>query len=100
MFDKVKKHINIIKDTIGLPTFCVPPWINIAIRPNGNARLGCGFNISQDTNGTLNAGLVKSGYQSVIIRSSESYSFHDESLGTLHDGFKLFDGAAKCSISI
>jgi hypothetical protein len=40
-----------------------------------------------------------SGYQSVIIRSNEvkrSYSCHDESLGTLTDGFKLFEEPKKC----
>ena len=40
-----------------------------------------------------------SGYQSVIIRSNEvkrSYSCHDEPLGTLTNGFKLFDTPVKC----
>lgn len=51
-----------------------------------------GFNKFQ--NWTCNAG-----YQSVIIRSNEvkrSYSCHDESLGTLTSGFKLFDIPKKC----
>ena len=41
-----------------------------------------------------------SGYQSVIIRSNEvkrSYSCHDQPLGTLTDGFKLFNGPVVCS---
>jgi hypothetical protein len=41
-----------------------------------------------------------SGYQSVIIRSNEvkrSYSCHDQPLGTLTDGFKLFDKPTICS---
>jgi len=40
-----------------------------------------------------------SGYQSVIIRSNEvkrSYSCHDQPLGTLTEGFKLFDSATPC----
>ena len=40
-----------------------------------------------------------SGYQSVIIRSNEvkrSYSCHDEMLGTLTEGFKLFDKPKIC----
>lgn len=40
-----------------------------------------------------------SGYQSVIIRSNEvkrSYSCHDEPLGTLTDGFKLFNSPVTC----
>jgi hypothetical protein len=40
-----------------------------------------------------------SGYQSVIIRGNEvkrSYSCHDQSLGTLTDGFKLFNTSKIC----
>jgi hypothetical protein len=40
-----------------------------------------------------------SGYQSVIIRSNEvkrSYSCHDQPLGTLTQGFKLFDSPKPC----
>lgn len=43
--------------------------------------------------------LCNSGYQSVIIRGNEvkrSYSCHDEILGTLTDGFKLFDNPRYC----
>jgi len=41
-----------------------------------------------------------SGYQSVIIRSNEvkrSYSCHDQPLGTLTDGFELFNSPVVCS---
>jgi len=40
-----------------------------------------------------------SGYQSVIIRSNEvkrSYSCHDQLLGTLTEGFKLFESPQRC----
>jgi hypothetical protein len=40
-----------------------------------------------------------SGYQSVIIRSNEvkrSYSCHDQPLGTLTEGFMLFDAPKVC----
>ena len=40
-----------------------------------------------------------SGYQSVIIRGSEvkrAYSCSDESLGDIHNGFRLFDRPKKC----
>jgi len=40
-----------------------------------------------------------SGYQSVIIRGNEvkrSYSCHDQILGTLTDGFNLFNNSAMC----
>ena len=43
--------------------------------------------------------LCNSGYQSVIIRSNEvkrSYSCHDKILGTLTEGFKLFDSPKRC----
>lgn len=40
-----------------------------------------------------------SGYQSIVIRSDEvkrGYSCHDQSLGTLTDGFSLFDKSTNC----
>jgi organic radical activating enzyme len=52
-----------------------------------------GFNKFQGWN-------CNSGYQSVIIRSNEvkrSYSCHDQPLGTLTDGFQLFDASVKCT---
>jgi hypothetical protein len=51
-----------------------------------------GFNKFQGWN-------CNSGYQSVIIRSNEvkrSYSCYDQALGTLKDGFKLFDSPRRC----
>ena len=43
--------------------------------------------------------MCNSGYQSVIIRGNEvkrSYSCHDKILGTLSDGFKLFESPTVC----
>jgi molybdenum cofactor biosynthesis enzyme MoaA len=57
--EKVKKFIEIIKSETGSKTFCVLPWIHVATRPNGDARLCCGSNASQATNGIMDAGLVK-----------------------------------------
>ena len=51
-----------------------------------------GFNKFQGWN-------CNAGYQSVIIRSNEvkrSYSCHDQPLGTLTEGFKLFDSPLVC----
>lgn len=51
-----------------------------------------GFNDFQGWN-------CNSGYQSVIIRGEQvkrSYSCHDEPLGDLHNGFKLFYSPRKC----
>ena len=47
----------------------------------------------------FNGWLCSSGYQSVVIRENEikrSYSCHDAPLGTLTDGFKLFDTPINC----
>lgn len=57
--DKVKKFIEIVEQKTGTNTFCVLPWIHVATRPNGDARLCCGSNASQATNGVMDAGLVK-----------------------------------------
>ena len=54
-----------------------------------------GFNKFQGWN-------CNAGYQSVIIRSNEvkrSYSCHDEPLGTLTEGFRLFDKPIPCVTS-
>jgi Radical SAM superfamily/4Fe-4S single cluster domain len=59
MTEKVKKFIEIVKQKTGTSTFCVLPWIHVATRPNGDARLCCGSNASQATNGIMDAGLVK-----------------------------------------
>lgn len=59
MSDKAKEYIKIIEQKTGTPTFCVLPWIHVATRPNGDARLCCGSNASQATKGILDAGLVK-----------------------------------------
>jgi len=57
--EKVKKFIEIVEQKTGTKTFCVLPWIHVATRPNGDARLCCGSNASQATNGIMDAGLVK-----------------------------------------
>ena len=59
MSDKAKKYINLVAERTGTPTFCVLPWIHVATRPNGDARLCCGSNASQATKGIMDAGLVK-----------------------------------------
>lgn len=56
---KIKKFIEIVKQETGTETFCILPWIHVATRPNGDARLCCGSNASQATKGVLDAGLVK-----------------------------------------
>jgi len=56
---KAKEYIQSIENKTGSKTFCILPWIHVATRPNGDARLCCGSNASQATNGILDAGLVK-----------------------------------------
>lgn len=59
MSDRVEKFLDKIEQTTGTRTFCALPWIHVATRPNGDARLCCGSNASQATKGILDAGLVK-----------------------------------------
>ncbi len=56
---KAKEYIKTIEIKTGSKTFCALPWIHVATRPNGDARLCCGSNASQATKGILDAGLVK-----------------------------------------
>lgn len=59
MSEQIKNFIKIIEEKTGTSTFCVLPWIHVATRPNGDARLCCGSNASQATKGIMDAGLVK-----------------------------------------
>jgi hypothetical protein len=59
MSEQIKNFIKIVEEKTGTPTFCVLPWIHVATRPNGDARLCCGSNASQATKGIMDAGLVK-----------------------------------------
>lgn len=59
MSEKVKKFLDKVESKTGTRTFCALPWIHVATRPNGDARLCCGSNASQATKGILDAGLVK-----------------------------------------
>jgi len=59
MSKRINDYIKLIEERTGTPTFCVLPWIHLATRPNGDARLCCGSNASQVTNGILDAGLVR-----------------------------------------
>lgn len=59
MSDRITDFIKIIEEKTGSSTFCALPWIHVATRPNGDARLCCGSNASQATKGIMDAGLVK-----------------------------------------
>jgi organic radical activating enzyme len=59
MQDKIKTYIKLVEEKTGTPTFCVLPWIHLATRPNGDARLCCGSNASGVESGDHGIGLVK-----------------------------------------
>ena len=59
MSEQIIKFIDKIELLTNSRTFCALPWIHVATRPNGDARLCCGSNASQATKGVLDAGLVK-----------------------------------------
>lgn len=57
--DRIETFKSKIKEQTGSSTFCVLPWIHIATRPNGDARLCCGANASGASTGDHIVGLVK-----------------------------------------
>jgi hypothetical protein len=59
MTDKIKSYVKIIEEKTGSPTFCALPWIHLATRPNGDARLCCVTNASGAATGDHAVGLVK-----------------------------------------
>lgn len=59
MNEKIKLANELIKGKTGTKTFCILPWIHVATRPNGDARLCCGSNASQATKGIFDAGNIK-----------------------------------------
>ncbi len=59
MTDRIKNFIKLIEEKTGSPTFCALPWIHLATRPNGDARLCCVTNASGAATGDHTVGLVK-----------------------------------------
>lgn len=59
MQDKIKEYVKLIEDRTGSATFCALPWIHLATRPNGDARLCCVTNASGASTGDHTVGLVK-----------------------------------------
>jgi len=59
MSDKIKSYVKLIEEKTGSPTFCALPWIHLATRPNGDARLCCVTNASGAATGDHEVGLVK-----------------------------------------
>jgi hypothetical protein len=59
MSNKIKSYVKLIEEKTGSPTFCTLPWIHLATRPNGDARLCCVTNASGAATGDHEVGLVK-----------------------------------------
>jgi hypothetical protein len=59
MSEKIEAYQRLIEGKTGSKTFCPLPWIHIATRPNGDARLCCGSNASGADTGDYTVGLVK-----------------------------------------
>jgi hypothetical protein len=82
--NSLKFYQNEIENTTKSSTFCILPWIHVATRPNGDARLCCGSNASQATKGILDAGLVTKengepanfGKESLISAFNNKYMRH------------------------
>lgn len=101
MSDKVQKFIEIVKEQTGSSTFCVLPWIHVATRPNGDARLCCGSNASQATKGILDAGLVKkengvpANFGTESLQSAWNNSYMRSVRRTMLDG-NIPESCSKC----
>ena len=59
MQDKIQGYVKLIEEKTGSKTFCALPWIHLATRPNGDARLCCVTNASGARTGDHTVGLVK-----------------------------------------
>jgi hypothetical protein len=59
MTEKIKEYVKLVEEKTGSETFCVLPWIHMATRPNGDARLCCVANASGAHTGNHGVGLVK-----------------------------------------
>ena len=59
MKDKINNYIKLVEEKTGTSTFCALPWIHVATRPNGDARLCCVTNASGAHTGDHTVGLVK-----------------------------------------
>ena len=77
---KIKEYIKLIEERTGSPTFCALPWIHLATRPNGDARLCCVTNASGASTGDHTVGLVKkeNGQPANFGRETPLESFNNE----------------------
>lgn len=101
MSDKIKNYVKLIEERTGSPTFCALPWIHLATRPNGDARLCCVTNASGASTGDHTVGLVKkeNGKPANFGRETPLESFNNEYMRdvrlTMLDG-KIPASCTKC----
>ena len=78
--NQINDYIKSIKNQTGSSTFCVLPWIHIATRPNGDARLCCGSNASGADTGDYTIGLVKTenGFPANFGKDTPISAFNNE----------------------
>jgi len=101
MSEKIKNYIKLIEERTGSPTFCALPWIHLATRPNGDARLCCVTNASGASTGDHTVGLVKkeNGKPANFGRETPLESFNNEYMRdvrlTMLDG-KIPASCTKC----
>lgn len=96
MSDKIKSYIKIIEERTGSPTFCVLPWIHLATRPNGDARLCCSANASGAKTGNYTVGLVDDlNFGKQLPMEVFNSQFMRDTRRTMLEG-KIPDSCSKC----
>ena len=99
MQERVKKYIEELKEKTGTKTFCVLPWIHVATRPNGDARLCCGSNASQATKGVMDAGNIKkeNGLPANFGKENLYSAFNNEYMRNVRNTMLSGDIPASCA---
>lgn len=77
---ELAKWQGVVEKESGSPSFCVIPWLHLATRPNGDARICCVANASGAETGDYSVGLVKKedGDPSNFNRDLPSTVFNNE----------------------
>jgi organic radical activating enzyme len=99
MKEKIKGYVQLIEEKTGSSTFCVLPWIHMATRPNGDARLCCVANASGAHSGDHTVGLVKkeNGQPSNFGRDTPLSAWNNEYMRDVR--LTMLDGKVPASCS-
>lgn len=86
-----------ITEVSGSPSFCIIPWLHLATRPNGDARICCVANASGSYSGDYSVGLVKKedGDPSNFGRELPSQVFNSEYMRSVRK--LMLDGSVPSS---